>query len=205
MTNLQNRGATVRSAREARGWTQEKLAEISGLSVRTLQRVEGKGIASFDTVHRLASALGLRSEELLRSKVQKRKEAEFTFLPRLTTGTAITNIIGGAEAYLPQHDEPNDESEADLIGRFLDLAHDWGECWDEVSPGKKTKVALSFKEELRELAENGFIVFGGRVPILFGNTGVKLSTAAFIIVRATSPFIIKLDDNSEVIAQRVDK
>ncbi|WP_299870383.1 2TM domain-containing protein [uncultured Hoeflea sp.] len=45
----------VRKLRIERGWSQETLAEISDLSVRTIQRVERGGNASLETLCALAS------------------------------------------------------------------------------------------------------------------------------------------------------
>src|SRR4051812_22170306 len=46
----------VRMCREGKGWTQETLAEISGLTVRTIQRVERAESSSVDTRRALARA-----------------------------------------------------------------------------------------------------------------------------------------------------
>ncbi|WP_448549486.1 helix-turn-helix transcriptional regulator [Thalassotalea fusca] len=47
--------ATVRRLRSERGWSQEQVAIASGLSVRTIQRVEAEGIASMATAVCLAA------------------------------------------------------------------------------------------------------------------------------------------------------
>lgn len=47
----------IRKLRIERGWSQETLAEVSGLSVRTIQRVERGGNASLETLCALASVL----------------------------------------------------------------------------------------------------------------------------------------------------
>jgi transcriptional regulator with XRE-family HTH domain len=44
----------VKTLRQSRGWSQEVLAELSGLSVRTIQRVERGEPASQDTITALA-------------------------------------------------------------------------------------------------------------------------------------------------------
>ncbi len=49
--------AIVRRLREQRAWSQEQLAEIAGVSVRTVQRVETGGSGSLDTRMALAAAL----------------------------------------------------------------------------------------------------------------------------------------------------
>jgi len=47
----------VRKLRIEKGWSQETLAEVSGLSVRTIQRIERGGKASLETLGALAAVL----------------------------------------------------------------------------------------------------------------------------------------------------
>src|SRR5690606_26103427 len=49
----------IRRFREARNWSQEQLASASGLSLRTIQRVETAGTASRETRVCLAAAFGV--------------------------------------------------------------------------------------------------------------------------------------------------
>jgi transcriptional regulator with XRE-family HTH domain len=49
----------IRSERENRGWSQGHLAEVAGLSLRTIQRIEKTGSASFESVTALASVLSV--------------------------------------------------------------------------------------------------------------------------------------------------
>jgi DNA-binding XRE family transcriptional regulator len=56
--------ARVRALREAKSWSQEHLASASGLSTRTVQRVEAEGASSAETLLALASALGVGVADL---------------------------------------------------------------------------------------------------------------------------------------------
>lgn len=49
----------VRKLRIEKGWSQETLAEVSGLSVRTIQRIERGGKASLETLNALAAVLAV--------------------------------------------------------------------------------------------------------------------------------------------------
>jgi transcriptional regulator with XRE-family HTH domain len=49
----------IRTERENRGWSQDHLASVAGLSLRTIQRIEKTGSASFESVTALASVLAV--------------------------------------------------------------------------------------------------------------------------------------------------
>lgn len=62
--------AAVRQSRLERGWSQEQLAVASGLSLRTIQRVESEGIASLSTAASLAATYGVPLIQLQESPAQ---------------------------------------------------------------------------------------------------------------------------------------
>ncbi|MFM0732753.1 helix-turn-helix transcriptional regulator [Paraburkholderia sediminicola] len=55
----------VKFFRETRQWSQEQLADLSGLSVRTIQRVEGGDTSGFDTRRAIARAFGFEDIDAL--------------------------------------------------------------------------------------------------------------------------------------------
>jgi transcriptional regulator with XRE-family HTH domain len=56
----------IKELRLQRGWTQEQLAEIAGISARTIQRTEATGSAAFDTLRAMALAFELDFNQLLK-------------------------------------------------------------------------------------------------------------------------------------------
>lgn len=59
-------GEKISIARKAKGLTQEKLADMAGINLRTLQRIEkGKTTPHGDTLNRIATALEIPLEELM--------------------------------------------------------------------------------------------------------------------------------------------
>ena len=63
---VQQFGANVRAAREARGWTQEELAHRTGLAVVQVSRIErGVREVRLTTVLRLITGLEARPDDLL--------------------------------------------------------------------------------------------------------------------------------------------
>ncbi len=62
--NLKINRKLLRDRRTANGWTQEKLAEVSGVHVRTIQRIENDGVASIQTISAIGKALDLELSEM---------------------------------------------------------------------------------------------------------------------------------------------
>ena len=54
----------VRALRQERGWSQEQLAEVAGVSLRTIQRIERDGNCSLDTRNALGTAFDRPGAEL---------------------------------------------------------------------------------------------------------------------------------------------
>lgn len=97
----------VREHRQTRGWTQQQLAEIADLSLRTVQRIENQGVASNESVSSLSAVLELPREELLvqASPSSPQRQASQRRLLWLTTaaaaagasiGTVVTLLVTGA-------------------------------------------------------------------------------------------------------------
>jgi transcriptional regulator with XRE-family HTH domain len=59
--------ARIRVLRREKGWTQEQLAEIAGVSSRTIQRAESANCAAFETVRAIAAAFEMDFDQLLDS------------------------------------------------------------------------------------------------------------------------------------------
>jgi len=54
----------IRSLREQRAWSQEHLAEVSGLGLRTIQRIESTGAAAYESARALAAVLDVNVARL---------------------------------------------------------------------------------------------------------------------------------------------
>jgi transcriptional regulator with XRE-family HTH domain len=65
-------GETIRKRREILGLLQPQLASISGVSLRTIQMVEGgKANPSIGTLTQIADPLGLRLQLIIKDPTQK--------------------------------------------------------------------------------------------------------------------------------------
>lgn len=90
----------VKSERQNRAWSQEHLAHVAGLGLRTIQRIEKTGAASFESARALASVLSIPLHDLsagAKSMVATPKEAEgYGFLTHTFSGlVAICLVAAG--------------------------------------------------------------------------------------------------------------
>lgn len=70
--------ALVKKVRNSKGWSQEQLGEASGLSLRTIQRLENEGNASKESIRALAKVLDLAPDELMLNKQLDEPATPFT-------------------------------------------------------------------------------------------------------------------------------
>ena len=67
-TKLNPDSVKIKALRIQKGWTQEQLAEIAGISPRTIQRAETANCAAFETVRAIAVAFETDFDQLIKSE-----------------------------------------------------------------------------------------------------------------------------------------
>ena len=87
----------ILQARTLKGWTQEHLASVAGVSTRTIQRVEDSGIASADTAQALCAVLDLNFAEIIANQQVKRSDIKL-LITGAVCGLQIGLIVGLALA-----------------------------------------------------------------------------------------------------------
>jgi transcriptional regulator with XRE-family HTH domain len=194
----------IKRLRVERAWPQEQLSAISGVSTRTIQRIENGEAASFDTLKAIATAFGLDVMELAKKKESGSKPQDVSFLVRITSGTELFKIIFGAHGYQFDNDRLENETEVELVSNFLQDLHDWGELGDDVEPGQRVRIAHEFNDRIAEIEAAGLWIFGLQVPRQYRTAGgpVSLSIATISIVRSTNPTIIDLGPMRETLAAK---
>ena len=93
MSNLKN-------IREKLNWTQEELTEKSGISVRTIQRIEAGTEPKGQTLKILSKALGVEENELLEKKVAL-NEMNLSLLKIINLSSLPFTIFPPANIILP--------------------------------------------------------------------------------------------------------
>lgn len=152
---LQEVGLLVKLLRDAHGWTQETLAEISGLTTRTIQRVETGDSASAETRRALARAFQLedidtfnkpyefKSEEDLKKETEDFKRTYLTLDVSIADKGAQLAVLAetcGIWSFNQQGGiEINDEAD-EAAAELFDYLQEYGDCADLYSHSQKRGV-----------------------------------------------------------------
>lgn len=191
-----NLSKEIKKMREERGWTQEKLADIADINVKTIQRIESGENASTSTLNCLANAFNVEVKDLKNKTTEKEGRAEndsndMKFLKRLTSGQAIVKVFSGVHAFAYDHDELNEE-ENELVSNFYQMINDYIDIWDCFEVGDKIKAEQTFQEILQELNEKNLWLFGLKEKQTLKDAAGEFvwDVATFQIVKSTNPKII---------------
>jgi transcriptional regulator with XRE-family HTH domain len=202
--NMQVSGSVIKELRVKRGWTQEHLAHVAGVSPKTIQRVEKTGLCDLETRSALASVLQVDISQLEGSKKIEQKQADEPnaelFLVRLQSGQDIVRVFFGAHGYRFSNEDPRSADDAERIAQFASLVHDYGEFWEDLDPGARVRDTFELGESLRELEDDGFFLFGmptkekQTMTVVSGQKKTfEISVANFQIAYANSDRVVVLD------------
>jgi len=84
----------IRSERENRGWSQGHLASVAGVSLRTIQRIEKTGSASFESVTALASVLSVDVADLRANESEPPRQRAIRLSFELPMRLALAVVSG---------------------------------------------------------------------------------------------------------------
>ena len=79
----------IKKLRKQKGWSQEHLAALCGLNVRTIQRVENGNKASLETLQSLASVFEVNVSVLTEEVTVIDKQSELWKSPTLAVAAAV--------------------------------------------------------------------------------------------------------------------
>ena len=91
----------IKRERERRAWSQEHLAEVTGLGLRTIQRIEKTGAASYESARSLAAVFGDRRRNAAH-RGRPRGAAARRAVRRPFLGALAAVVTGGALLYATQ-------------------------------------------------------------------------------------------------------
>jgi transcriptional regulator with XRE-family HTH domain len=161
----------IRIFREAKGWSQEQLADISKLSTRTIQRVEEGQPSSLDTRRALANALSFEDidafnkpyiiptpEEVTEQK--KRFDDEHLTLKAesIKTGRQLGRLMERASAHMFHESVDLPPEAAQAYARLIDFCKDYSDCDELYSAVDKLAIYEDLEQVVTELASLGFVL-----------------------------------------------
>lgn len=91
----------------------------------------------------------------------RRDPTRSTALELVLGGSALLDLLLGAEAYDFAHDDLKDEQEVEQVASFLQMLHDYGECGEDLSSGERVRARFELGKELNALSRADFLVYAG--------------------------------------------
>src|SRR5215831_14854053 len=87
-------GMNIKRVREAKGWSQERLAQKAKLHRVSLAKIEAQMLTpTLPTLDRIAKALGLTVTELVMNPVERMKRTLAMALIPLTEGRTVSGVL----------------------------------------------------------------------------------------------------------------
>jgi transcriptional regulator with XRE-family HTH domain len=161
----------IKIYRQVNGWTQETLAEISGLTVRTIQRIENSEPSSVDTRRALARAFQIEDIDIFnkphsfKSEEQIRKEAEEVEKNYVTldvtvakSGKDLADFAERMTMYCLQQADNVPRSVAEEVASLYDYLRDYGDVDELYSFAQKLVVHDELDRYLSTVKEAGYSI-----------------------------------------------
>jgi transcriptional regulator with XRE-family HTH domain len=172
-------GKSLKQHRTRVGWSQEKLAAMSAINTRTVQRAEAGEALGLETFSQMASALNVPLSEILAdiSGSEDGDDAALVVLRRCTKGTDVVNLLCKAfTAQVNLEMEPAAEwieDTATLLEAIDKLRpNPWSDSREVISLADRLRKGAEITKTLEHIAEGGVALFLGqytaleRIPVM---------------------------------------
>jgi transcriptional regulator with XRE-family HTH domain len=224
-------GQLLKKIRAQKAWSQEEFATISGISTRTLQRIEGGVKANTETLRAIAAALNMEVAVLLpmnelmpeeefanmqaqlQEQVQKEAaqlEKELNVLPRMRNGKELLSVVASVEVLNTDHPHPVSEEEASAIADLMSMVRDYGDIHKDLEPQQDMEFILSTSRYIEAVENFGLMIFAGRLRghIVFPAPSsdvppLRMRQAGVFICRASEIKTITNDEGREAFRFRI--
>jgi len=192
-------GACIRQFRGMHHWSQDQLAEISGLNVRTIQRVEQGVSASFDTRRALAQAFDFDDIDVLNKPlslptVEERQAAQAAFerdhitlrVAPLASGRQLAGLITTHDMDLSEPAIELSRNAAEEFAALTDFYREYRDCSELYSETEKLGVYEDLERHIDVLRVLGISLCHGSRKVRFAPAAVggEPWTAAVLYVIA---------------------
>lgn len=190
----------VKGFREMRKWSQEQLAEVAGLSTRTVQRLEDEQPSSVDTRRALARAFDAddidlfnkpyvipTAEELAAEKERLEKENVTLQAIRLETGKQLAQLAEPTQASLFSEVVPLPPGADEVFARLTDYCREYSEAAELYSAVAKLGVYEELDGMVKELRAAGFSLVGATRKAMAGHFEDKSGISFGIVYVVVAP------------------
>ena len=179
----------IRQQRDQRAWSQEHLAEASGLGLRTIQRIESAGIASPESARALASAFNVPLQQFVvekkPQKVQGRLSRVTIVIALLASSLTATHLTRTAIA----------EQIELAIGVSIDGT---ALIQQSVVAGEGKDTALDFGNEIRTVITPESIEIAGKQKLALSMNIFEVNSSGDQTLIESPEFLFEEDSSFEI-------
>lgn len=195
-------GVNIRFHREQRAWTQEHLAAVSGIDVRTIQRAERGTKLSADSLQAVAAAFDL-SVDQLRKPPKPIADAKDRFklirLSRVARAADLRNLLPTGACQFG-YKGITDEAQEDAIAAFERDLNDAGNLWSDLDPVQKLELLRSLEHHFTTLAAFGLAIAAGSEPLRLRSEHIEnpftIDVLHVVISKASEPKLFAMRDRT---------
>lgn len=188
-------GLKIKRLRNANLMTQEQLSESSGVSVRTIRRLEAGENVEGATILSILTAFGITLQELENmtldnestGEIETNKNEPLQFLQRIENGRDLVRIIADVHQYGFDYHDCDTKEQVEEVQAFLTTVGDVIDIWTMVEIGRQFDLENILNEQIKNLERLNFWVFGLRQF----DEDSKWSTAIVQVYSKNNPMIMK--------------
>lgn len=200
----------VRTLRAASDLSQDALAEASGLSERTIQRIESSGRTSRMTRRSLARGFGYDNHDIFDDPrfiatatdavaevfAERAKEVEANHpghiklaVETVSGGAQIAGLIDQCDAWVYHCDDGASVAGQGITAVLFDSVQDYGDIWNELPPSGRFEAQGSFTKMLEDIAGHGLCALQAfrsahLAPVAKGQTPMRFNIGYLTVVPA---------------------
>lgn len=190
------RAKFVKKARHERAWPQAQLAKVADVNLRTIQRLEKDGCASFHTLQGVAQAFGIDVRELnptSSTKEQASSQKKVHLMPRLVSGKNLTHVVTGSDQFQLEHDDDDDQRSINAMKDILELLKGDVVRLYDADPVQRLDIEAELSLEIKGLEKHGYYIFGLKrvIPKIVGEQKLLIAMCTLYMSHSRSPRIVR--------------
>ena len=204
--------------RKMKNPTQEHLAELAEVNIRTIQRLDKTGAYSQETLRAVAEAFDVDCQHILaianmpmgEQSAELEKKCLRVQLAEVTNGKMLTDKIGTVHALQPDYPPDLDKAQAAAAGELPYFMQDYLDIKSDLTPSDNISQEGYFTDYIQKLRELGVRVFSGcveRTMKFKGDQGapVPMTTAVVLLVHDWDKKIVEVGSGVGVVVALLER